>query len=83
MEKEQIIAALREVVKPHLEYQSDEVVNGMNEETNLLQELGLDSVDLVEVIMDIEERFSIAIADEEIQRVKTVRDLTALISAKL
>lgn len=82
MENQQIIAKLKELVKPHLEYQDDSVIDNMTGNTNLLDELGLDSVDLVEIIMDIEETFEISIADEEIQQVKTVNDLVALIKSK-
>ncbi len=82
MENQQIIAKLKQLVKPHLEYQDDSVIDNMTGNTNLLDELGLDSVDLVEIIMDIEESFDISIKDEEIQQVKTVNDLVALIKSK-
>lgn len=82
MKKQQIMDRLKALVKPHLEYQDDEVVNAMHGGTNLLDELGLDSVDLVEVVMDIEEEFDIAIADEEIQQVRTVDDLVGMIAGK-
>lgn len=82
MEKNQIITALKELVKPHLEYQEEEVIDQMDGSTELLNELGLDSVDLIEVVMDVEERFDIAIADEDIQNIRTLDDLVALIVSK-
>lgn len=82
MDKQQIVTELKELVKPHLEYQDDSVIDGMTAETNLLDELGLDSVDLVEIIMDIEETFEISIKDEDIQQVKTVKDLVHLIQSQ-
>lgn len=82
MEKVEIITALKELVKPHLEYQDEEVIDQMDGSTELLNELGLDSVDLVEVVMDVEERFDIAIADEDIQNIRTLDDLVALIESK-
>lgn len=82
MEKNQIITALKELVKPHLEYQDEEVIDQMDGSTELLNELGLDSVDLIEVVMDVEERFDIAIADEDIQNIRTLDDLVALIVSK-
>jgi acyl carrier protein len=44
-------------------------------EHNLTEDLGLDSLDEVEVIMAIEEEFSIEIPDEEAAKIKTVADI--------
>jgi acyl carrier protein len=40
-----------------------------------LQEIGIDSLDLVEIIMDIEEQFNITIDDAEAERLKTVGEV--------
>lgn len=44
-------------------------------ETNLTEDLGADSLDAVELIMAIEDEFNIEIADEDAQKVMTVKDL--------
>ena len=44
-----------------------------------LKELGLDSLDLVEILMSLEEEFSVSIPDEAIPNIKTVGDLVAFI----
>jgi acyl carrier protein len=41
----------------------------------LLEELGLDSLDLVECSMEVEEEFGISIPDELVEKVKTVGDI--------
>lgn len=46
-------------------------------------ELGADSIDKVEIVMDIEDSFQIAISDEEAEDVKTISDAMTLISAKI
>ena len=46
-------------------------------------ELGADSLDKVEIVMDIEDEFLIAISDEEAEAVKTISDAMTLISAKI
>ena len=48
-----------------------------------LKELGLDSLDLVEVMMEIEEEFSIQFEDEEMISLKTIGDVFALIESKI
>ncbi len=42
---------------------------------NLADDLGADSLDAVEIIMDLEDRFNISIADEATENIKTVQDL--------
>ena len=42
----------------------------------------LDSLDMVEITMELEERFNISIEDEEIANVKTVSDIVELVVAK-
>ena len=51
-------------------------------ETELDYDLGLDSLDMVEITMELEERLDISLEDEEIANVKIVSDLIELIAAK-
>ncbi len=44
-------------------------------EAKLSEDLGADSIDAVELIMNIEDEFSIQVSDEEAQNIKTVGDL--------
>lgn len=46
-------------------------------------ELGADSLDKVEIVMDIEDSFQIEISDEEGEAVKTMDDAVKLVEAKL
>lgn len=47
-----------------------------------LQELGADSLDIVELIMSLEETFGIAIKDEEAEHLTTVESLIAYVLEK-
>ncbi|KAH3687824.1 hypothetical protein WICPIJ_001199 [Wickerhamomyces pijperi] len=49
-------------------------------ETSFSKDLGLDSLDVVEVIMAIEEEFSIGIPEEQTDNIKTVNDAIQLIA---
>jgi len=53
--------------------------NKINENTNIATDLGADSLDLVEILMSLEEEFSVSIPDEAIPNIKTVGDLVAFI----
>ena len=47
------------------------------------EDLGADSLDIVELLMEIEEEFGVNISDEESERLKTVGDAMKFISTKL
>ena len=44
-------------------------------ESNIIDDLGADSIDAVEVIMAIEDEFSVEITDEDMSSIKTVGDI--------
>ena len=44
-------------------------------EASFLDDLGADSLDLVELIMEMEETFSIQIADNELQKIRSIKDV--------
>ena len=55
----------------------------LTEEARLREDLGSDSLDDVEIIMSVEERFSISVPDELAERVSTVGDLFELLGGFL
>ena len=55
----------------------------VNFEADLQDDLGLDSLDTVEMTVGLEERFSIEIPDEELEGVKLVSDAVDLIEKKV
>lgn len=55
----------------------------MTEDATLFEELGLDSLDLLEMRFDIEEAWSIKLDDQEAERLRTVRDVVNLIQQKV
>lgn len=50
-------------------------IEKIKEETVMAEELGADSLDMVEVIMDLEDEFGVSIPDEAIPNLKTIKDL--------
>lgn len=51
----------------------------INMDTNIASDLGADSLDLVEILMDLEDEFHITIPDEAISGIVTVGDLVKYI----
>lgn len=47
--------------------------------TNLVEDLGADSLDVVELIMTFEDEFGVTLPDEDVAKMKTVGDVVAYI----
>ena len=52
-------------------------------ETDSLKELGLDSLDLVELMLEIEDAFNIEFSSEEIEKLETLKEVLELINKKI
>ncbi len=51
-------------------------------EANILEDLGADSLDVVDLIMSIEDEFDIEVPDEELEAIKTVGDVVRFIEER-
>ena len=51
-------------------------------ETSFINDLGADSLDTVELVMEFEERFGIEIPDQDAEKIRTVGDAVDYIAAK-
>jgi len=51
-------------------------------EAKIMEDLGADSIDSIELIMKLEEEFNITISDEEATTIKTIGDAVKLITQK-
>lgn len=54
--------------------------NDVFEDSHIENDLGADSLDIVEIVMAVEEEFDIEITDEEMESAKTVSDLVDLVN---
>ena len=67
---------VREIVAEQLERD----VNEVTITSSLIDDLGADSLDVVELVMKMEEEFGIEIPDEEAEKIKTVNDVIQYIT---
>lgn len=51
-------------------------------EANLLDDLGADSLDVVELVMALEEEFSIEVPDDDVENIRTIRDIVSYVEGK-
>ena len=52
-------------------------------EANVVDDLGADSLDVVELVMALEEAFDLEIPDEEAERIRTVKDIIEYLAKTL
>ena len=77
MDSTEIFEKVKEVVVEQLNVEEAEVTA----EAAFIDDLGADSLDIVELVMALEESFAISIPDEEAESIKTVGDAVAYIKA--
>ena len=78
--REEIIMVL-EKVKAILAEQFDVDEDKITADTDLQEDLGADSLDVVDLLMSIEDEFEVEVPDEEIENIKTVGALVSYIEA--
>jgi acyl carrier protein len=51
-------------------------------EASFIKDLGADSLDLVELIMEMEENFDVTVADDELEKIRTIQDVIDFLKRK-
>lgn len=81
MNKPEIIEKLKVIVKPYIKNQ--EAFDNLTENTDFITDLQINSANLVDVILDIEEEFSIVIDNQSMERMLDVKSAMEIIETKL
>jgi acyl carrier protein len=81
MNREEIIEKLKNIVKPYIKNQ--EAFDNLTESTDFITDLQINSANLVDVILDIEEEFEIVIDNESMERMVDVKSAMEIIETKL
>jgi acyl carrier protein len=80
-DRKDLTTAVSEIVRRALKENTGPDVE-IRPELSLVEDLNLDSLTLVDVVLDMEDQFKIKIAETDMQQVSTVGDLTELVSRK-
>ena len=74
-----VFEKIRDILCEQLEQNADAVTM----ESLVMEDLGADSLDVVDIVMSIEDEFEIEVPDEVIENVKTVRDIVKFVEENI
>ena len=70
---------VKKIIVDQLDVEEDEVT----EAASITDDLGADSLDVVDLVMSFEEEFDIEIPDDQVEKIKTVGDIVKFIEEKV
>jgi acyl carrier protein len=79
MQSEEIMAKLKDLVIDRLNVEEEQI----KPDASFIEDLGADSLDIVELIMGIEEEFDVEIPDEDAEKLTNVGEALAYVKGKL
>ncbi len=77
MDHDEIYDKVKDVIVDQLNVEEDDVT----EDATFVDDLGADSLDIVELVMALEEAFGVSIPDEDAEGIKTVGDAVSYIQS--
>ena len=72
---------LKDIVKTYLP--EDVPIGAIGEDSNFVKELNINSANLVDIVLDVEDAFGIRLENEDMDKMHTVRDALNIITQKL
>lgn len=81
MTKEELISKLKTIVQPYI--QDEEAFEKLSEETDFINDLKINSANLVDVILDVEDEFDIRIENDDMEKMTSVKTAMAIVNEKL
>ena len=81
MTNEELIVKLKAIVAPYI--QDEAAFKTLNEDTDFVKDLKVNSANLVDIILDIEDEFDIRLENEDMEQMLDVKSAMAIVTAKL
>jgi acyl carrier protein len=79
--KEQMISELKLIIKPYI--QDEEAFKNLSEDTDFINDLKINSANLVDVILDIEDKYDIILDNESMDKMLNVKAAIEIINTKV
>ncbi|WP_264551123.1 acyl carrier protein [Flavobacterium sp. N2038] len=81
MDRKELTEKLKIIIKPYAA--NTEAYDNLTEETDLIKDLNINSANLVDIVLDVEENFDIVIDNEDMERMLNVKAVLEIIETKL
>ena len=81
MTRKELITSLQKIVKPYA--QNQEAFKNLSEGTDFINDLKINSANLVDIILDVEDEFGIEIDNESMEKMLSVKSAIDIIETKL
>lgn len=81
MNREETIERLKSIIKPFVH--NEEAFESLNENTDFITDLNINSANLVDIILDVEDAFDIQIDNESMEKMMSVKATLEIIETKL
>jgi len=81
MTREKLITSLQKIVKPYIQDQI--AFENLTEETDFINDLKINSANLIDIILDLEDEFDIEIDEESMEKMLSVKSALDIIENKL
>jgi len=81
MIKKELIAKLKVIIKPYTT--NNEAYANLTEDTDFINDLNINSANLVDIVLDIEETFDVVIDNTDMERMLDVKTSVEIIESKL
>jgi acyl carrier protein len=81
MEREEIIERIKSIIKPFTN--ETEAFDNLSESTDFINDLKINSANLVDIVLDIEDAFQVVIDDQSMEKMLDVKSAIAIIESKL
>ena len=81
MTKEKLITKLKTIVAPYI--QDEEAFKNLSEDTDFVTDLKINSANLVDIILDIEDEFDIRLENEDMEKMLDVKSAMTIVNSKL
>ena len=81
MTNQELIVKLKSIVSPYI--QDEEAFKNLSEDTDFVKDLKINSANLVDIILDIEDEFDIRLENEDMEKMLDVKSAMAIVNEKL
>ncbi|NNK71892.1 MAG: acyl carrier protein [Flavobacteriaceae bacterium] len=81
MNKDELISKLKTIIAPYV--QDEEAFKTLSEDTDFIKDLKINSANLIDVILDIEDVFDIRLENADMEQMMDVKSAMDIVTAKL